>query len=101
MKFTVCIPVYNESKIIAKTAKTLWAYMSENFEDYEIIFCDDGSRDGSAEIVKSLELPCVRVIGYPDNRGKGSAVREAMLASNGDAVIFSQRAPVYDKIPHL
>lgn len=95
MKFTVCIPMYNESKIIAKTAQTLWAYMSENFEDYEIIFCDDGSRDGSAEIVKSLELPCVRVIGYPDNRGKGSAVREAMLASSGDAVMFTDSDLAY------
>lgn len=95
MKFTVCIPMYNESKIIAKTAKTLSSYMSENFDDYEIIFSDDGSNDGSADIVKSLALPCVRVISYPDNRGKGSAVREAMLASTGDAVMFTDSDLAY------
>ena len=95
MKFTVCIPMYNESAIIADTAKKLSAYMSENFEDYEIIFSDDGSKDGSADIVKKLELPYVRVIGYPDNRGKGSAVREAMLASEGDAVMFTDSDLAY------
>lgn len=95
MKFTLCIPMYNESGIIADTAKTLSSYMSSRFEDYEIIFSDDGSTDGSADIVKSLELPCVRVIGYPDNRGKGSAVREAMLASRGDMVMFTDSDLAY------
>ena len=95
MKFTVCIPMYNESAIIADTAKKLSAYMSENFEDYEIIFSDDGSKDGSADIVKKLGLPNVRVVGYPDNRGKGSAVREAMLASEGDAVFFTDSDLAY------
>lgn len=95
MKFTLCIPMYNESKIIADTAKTLSSYMSSRFDDYEIIFSDDGSTDGSADIVKSLELPCVRVIGYSDNRGKGSAVREAMLASSGDMVMFTDSDLAY------
>jgi dolichyl-phosphate beta-glucosyltransferase len=95
MKFTVCIPMYNESKIIADTAKTLSSYMSENFDEYEIIFSDDGSTDSSAEIVKALNLPFVKVIGYADNRGKGSAVREAMLASSGDAVMFTDSDLAY------
>ena len=87
--------MYNESAIIADTAKKLSSYMSENFDDYEIIFSDDGSKDGSADIVKKLELPNVRVVGYPDNRGKGSAVREAMLASEGDAVMFTDSDLAY------
>lgn len=87
--------MYNESAIIADTAAKLSAYMDENFEDYEIIFSDDGSKDGSADIVRSLSLPNVRVIGYPDNRGKGSAVREAMLASEGDAVMFTDSDLAY------
>ena len=95
MKFTVCIPMYNEARIIAETAKTLSAYMEANFEDYELIFSDDGSKDGSGDIVRGLGLPNVVVVGYPDNRGKGSAVREAMLASTGDAVMFTDSDLAY------
>ena len=95
MKFSLCIPMYNESAIIADTARALSAYMAEHFEDYEIIFSDDGSRDGSADIVRSLDLACVRVIGYPDNRGKGSAVRTAMLMAEGDIIMFTDADLAY------
>ena len=87
--------MYNESSIIAETAATLSAYMGQHFEDYEILFSDDGSTDGSADIVKALELPHVRVVGYPDNRGKGSAVRHAILATEGDVVIFTDSDLAY------
>ena len=95
MKISLCIPMYNEASIIAETAKTLSQYMSSHFEDYEILFSNDGSTDGSAEIVNGLSLPCVRVVGYSDNRGKGSAVREAMLAALGDVVMFTDSDLAY------
>lgn len=95
MKFSLCIPMYNESSIIAETAKTLSTFMDEHFDEYEILFSDDGSTDGSADIVKALSLPFVRVIGYPENRGKGSAVREAMLAAEGDVVMFTDSDLAY------
>ena len=81
--------MYNETSIIEATARTLSEYMQANFDDYEIIFSDDGSRDGSAELVRSLGLPNVRVVGYEQNRGKGCAVRTGMLAANGDIVVFT------------
>lgn len=95
MKFSLCIPMYNEAAIIADTAKTLSDYMTAHFDEYEILFSDDGSTDGSADIVRALELPHVRVIGYPDNRGKGSAVREAMLEAEGDVVMFTDSDLAY------
>lgn len=95
MKFSLCIPMYNESAIIADTAKTLSAFMESNFSDYEILFSDDGSTDGSGDIVRALALPNVRVVGYEKNRGKGSAVREAMLAAEGDVVMFTDSDLAY------
>lgn len=95
MDITVCIPMYNESARIAETARVLSEYMSRKFEDYEIIFSDDGSTDGSADIVRALELPNVRVTGYKKNRGKGCAVRTAFLESRGDFVMFTDADLAY------
>ncbi len=95
MKFSLCIPMYNEISIIRDTARTLSDYMQKNFEDYEIIFSNDGSRDGCDKAVEEMNLPCVSVIGYPDNRGKGYAVRKAMLAAKGDIVMFTDADLAY------
>lgn len=95
MKISVCIPMYNESSVIADTARTLSAYMSSEFEDYEIIFSDDGSKDGSAEIVEALNLPNVKVVKNPINQGKGSAVRLAMMEASGDYILFTDADLAY------
>ncbi len=95
MKISLCIPMYNENSIIADTARTLSAYMEKNFDDYEIIFSNDGSRDGCEKTVESLHLPHVRVVGYPDNRGKGCAVRTAFMAAEGDFVMFTDADLAY------
>ena len=89
--------MYNEASIIESTARVLSDYMEKNFvdEEYEIIFSDDGSTDRSADIVSSLSLPCVRTVGYEKNRGKGSAIRNAVLASEGDIVMFTDADLAY------
>lgn len=95
MKISVCVPMYNENRVIAESAKTLSEYMSANFEDYEIVFCSDGSTDGCDETVRALNLPNVRVIGYEKNQGKGCAVRTAILAATGDVRMFTDADLAY------
>ena len=101
MKISVCIPMYNEAAIIAENAQKLWAYMEENFvtpegeRDYEIIYSNDGSKDGCDNIVESLGLPGIKVVGYENNKGKGYAVKTAMLASVGDIVMFTDADLAY------
>lgn len=97
MKISVCIPMYNESAVIENTAKTLFEYMTANFGsgNFEIIFADDGSRDGCGNIVRSLGLEDVKVLGYEKNRGKGYAVRTAFLAAEGDIVMFTDADLAY------
>ena len=95
MKISVCIPMYNEASIIEDTARTLSEYMSANFDDYEILFSDDGSRDNCGDMVRALSLPNVRVVGYEQNQGKGCAVRTAMLESCGDVVMFTDADLAY------
>ena len=95
MKVSVIIPMYNESRIISDTVNILSAYMNETFEDYEIIFSDDGSADNSADIVNNLNIKNVRAIRYDKNRGKGCAVRHGILSSNGDICIFTDADLAY------
>jgi len=97
MKISLCIPMYNESKIIEGTARTLHKYMTETFgkDNFEVIFSDDGSRDGSFDIVNSLGLDNVRCIRTEENFGKGSAVRHAMLEAKGDIAMFTDADLAY------
>lgn len=96
MKISLCIPMYNEAKIAADTARTLWDAMAENRRrhgwDFEILFADDGSLDDCGDRVRAVAAQGkdeIRVVGYEKNRGKGGAVREAVLASDGDIVIYT------------
>lgn len=95
MKISLVIPMYNESSIAADTVRTVSAYMeklaAERGLDYEVLFSNDGSTDNCADIVRDTAAELgnsrIRVTGYEKNRGKGSAVRHAMLETDGDAVI--------------
>ena len=66
--------------------------MSDFFErklpDYELVVVSDGSLDRTYEIAKGLESERVRVFSYPDNRGKGHALRYGFEQSRGDPIVF-------------
>jgi len=97
MKISVIIPMYNEEKIIKDTAKEVYAYMTQRFGEgeFEVLFSNDGSLDKCADAVRSLELPGIKVTGYEKNRGKGCAVRTAMLEAEGDFVMFTDADLAY------
>lgn len=95
MQISVIIPMYNEHRIIETTARRLSEYMSAHFLSYEILFSDDGSTDGSGDLVRVLNLPYVRVIGDTENHGKGFAVRHAMMVAQGDLVLFTDADLAY------
>ncbi len=89
MKISLCIPMYNEGTIINDTLKKVSEYMDANFEDYEVLFSDDGSTDGCGETVKAFKNDRIKLVGYEKNQGKGAAVRHAVMNSTGDVVIFT------------
>mgnify|MGYP003293563538 CR=1 FL=1 len=93
MKISVCIPMYNEGDICISCAEKLHGEMAGLFEkygwDYEIIFCDDGSSDGCREKIERIATEKISVVGYGENRGKGSAVREAVKNTSGDIVVYT------------
>lgn len=89
MKISLCIPMYNESSIINDTLKTVSEYMKNNFDDYEVLFCDDGSVDDCRKSVENFPDPCIKAVGYEKNRGKGCAIRHGVMNAVGDVIIFT------------
>jgi glycosyltransferase involved in cell wall biosynthesis len=100
MKLSVIIPVYNESESI----KVILKRVQDQNLAHEIIAVDDGSKDGTRDILKELDgKDGVRVILHEHNKGKGAAVRTGMEAAQGDVLIIQDADLEYDPrdIPSL
>ncbi len=83
-KLSILIPVYNEWKTIQELLTKLLELRVEK----EIIVVDDGSNDGTGEILNSTAHPLIRVFKHPVNRGKGAAIRTGLSHCTGDIIII-------------
>lgn len=93
MKLSVIIPVYNEVKNIDEIIKRVQATRRAT----EIIVVDDGSKDGTREILKKLDgKRKVRVILHEKNQGKGAAVVTGLNAAQGDVLLIQDADLEYD-----
>ncbi|ARV62807.1 hypothetical protein BZZ01_02125 [Nostocales cyanobacterium HT-58-2] len=90
-KISIVLPVYNESKCIVNTFSSV-AKFAINKPWYNFIFVDDGSTDGTREILESeiklLNSNQISLISYKNHRGKGYAVKTGVLYANGDYICF-------------
>ena len=95
MKLSVVIPVYNERHTVELLVKRVEAAPYEK----EIILVDDGSTDGTREILERLtrdHREQVRLVLHRKNRGKGAAIRTAIKHVRGDIVIIQDADLEYD-----
>lgn len=90
VEISVVVPAYNEEKRLETTLPHLYKSLKRRFFDFEIIVVDDGSVDGTADVVSrfAAKHAGVRLIRYEKNRGKGFAVRTGVLAGQGNYVLF-------------
>lgn len=94
MKVSVVIPCFNEkATIVALVERVIAARF-----DKEIIVVDDGSTDGTREVLERevAPLPGVRVVLQERNRGKGAALRRGFADAQGDVVIVQDADLEYD-----
>ncbi len=93
MKLSVTMPVYNERETLEEIVRQV---LATGLAD-EIVMVDDGSTDGTREIMKQWENGgIIRVIYHEENRGKGSAVRTGFGAATGDIFIIQDADLEYD-----
>lgn len=91
MKVSVIVPVYNEKDNIKQVLEEVLKQ-----DIYEIIVVDDGSTDGTKEILKNIDNPRIKIFFHDKNMGKGSAVRTGLKNVSGDVVIIQDADLEYD-----
>jgi glycosyltransferase involved in cell wall biosynthesis len=93
MNLSIIIPVYNEADNVREIIKRVQASRRAK----EIVVVDDGSQDGSRDILKELDgRRKVRVILHDRNQGKGAAVVTGMKAATGDVLLIQDADLEYD-----
>jgi glycosyltransferase involved in cell wall biosynthesis len=88
---SIIIPAYNERERIGQTLERVLECIERRAWDAEVLVVDDGSTDGTLEIVDSFMERDSRVnlLRNPSNRGKGYSVRNGLLQALGDVVMFT------------
>lgn len=90
-KLSLIVPVYNEQGRIEASLNTIVSYLNGLDVSHEIILVDDGSSDGTLDLVrKAVDAGgSVRIVSYKPNMGKGYAVRQGVFAARGDYIAFT------------
>lgn len=105
MNISVVVPLYNEVESLPELTSWISRVMEEHRFTYEVILVDDGSNDGSWEMIKKLQMnnPSVKGIKFRRNYGKSAALNTGFEAAQGNVVITMdadlQDSP--DEIPEL
>lgn len=89
--YSIVVPCYNESARLGTSLEKIISYTRSRGWNVEILVVNDGSRDNTADIVRSFsgQSSNVRLIENPGNRGKGYSVRNGVLSATGDVILFT------------
>jgi glycosyltransferase AglD len=90
MELSVILPVYNERNRLEGCIQRVDAYLSQEYSSYEIIVVEDNSKDDSYELAKKIADSNKNVVLLHNNTrlGRGSSLKEAIIASRSDYVIY-------------
>lgn len=97
MKLSVIMPVYNEKNTVLKILEKIKEVPVEK----EIIIVDDGSTDGTKEILSKLKDENIKVILKDKNEGKGTAIRAGLRYVTGDVIVIQDADLEYDPMDWL
>ena len=92
MKLSILIPIYNERVTVLKLIQSVQAVPF----DKEIIAIDDGSTDGTRDLLPQIEKDGVIVLYHERNQGKGAAIQTGLKRATGDIIVIQDADLEYD-----
>jgi len=95
-KLSVVVPVFNERTTLVEVIRRMRTVELPDGIEREIIMVDDGSTDGTRDVLRQLADSTVRVITHEANRGKGAAIRSGLAHVTGDLVLVQDADLEYD-----
>jgi glycosyltransferase involved in cell wall biosynthesis len=103
---SVFFPAYNDALSLPALVRKTFATLEPHVADYEVIVVDDGSRDGTGEVLEELRReysPWLRVVTHAHNRGYGGALRSGFAAAQKEFVFYTDGDGQYDvgELPRL
>jgi glycosyltransferase involved in cell wall biosynthesis len=93
-KLSVIVPVFDERNTVVEIVRRM--RMVDLPVELEIVVVDDGSTDGTRDVLRQLADSTVRVITHDANRGKGAAIRSGLAHVTGDLVLVQDADLEYD-----
>jgi cellulose synthase/poly-beta-1,6-N-acetylglucosamine synthase-like glycosyltransferase len=92
-RLSILVPAFNEAEVIARTLGSL---AGGDYPAHDVIVVDDGSTDGTGEIVESLDLPGVQLIRQP-NSGKAAALNAGLSLARGEVIVTVDADTVFEE----
>ena len=99
MKLSILVPAYMEEDSIGKILERIDRLdLSALQLEKEIVVCDDGSSDGTSQVVEAFEPrdATLRLVRHAENRGKGAAIRTALSHATGELALVQDADLEYD-----
>ncbi|HEV7527009.1 MAG TPA: glycosyltransferase family 2 protein [Acidimicrobiia bacterium] len=95
-KLSVVVPVYNERNTLVEVLRRMRAVELPDGIEREIIVVDDGSTDGTRDVLRQLGDSTVRIVLHDENKGKGAALRTGFAHASGEYVLVQDADLEYD-----
>jgi glycosyltransferase involved in cell wall biosynthesis len=95
-KLSIVVPVFNERNTLVEILRRMRAVELPDGVEREIIVVDDGSSDGTRDVLNQLGDSTVRVVMHEVNRGKGAALRTGFAHASGEYVLVQDADLEYD-----
>ncbi len=97
-RISIVIPVFNEQECLKKTIHQMEELLENSDFEFDIIIVNDGSTDGSNEILEVINNPSIKIIHHDINRGYGAAIKTGIAKSSAPYVCITDADDTYSNL---